>query len=67
MTNRNREWEMLGGVIAQLAYAGARPWELRVLALKGKHVSVRDMARLAARHGCDMRAPKLVPKGGQDD
>lgn len=59
MTERNREWEMLGGVIAQLAGVGARPWELRLLALKGKHVSLKDMARLAARHQCDMRAPRL--------
>ena len=60
MTERNREWEMLGSVIAQFAHVGARPWELRLLALKGKHVSLRDIARLAARHQCDMRAPRLV-------
>ena len=59
MTERNREWEMLGSVIAQLASVGARPWELRLLALKGKHVSLLDMARAAARHQCDMRAPRL--------
>lgn len=59
MTGRNREWEMLGGVIAQLASVGAKPWELRLLALKGKHVSLEDMARAAARHQCDMRAPRL--------
>ena len=59
MTDRNREWEMLGGVIAQFASVGARPWELRLLALKGKHVSLKDMARLAVRHQCDMRAPRL--------
>lgn len=57
---RNREWEILGDLIAQLASVGASPWELRLLALKGKHVSLRDIARLAARHGCDARGPRLV-------
>lgn len=40
----------------------AKPWELRWLALKGKHVSLRDLAKAAVRHQCDMQAPKLVDK-----
>lgn len=65
MNERNREWEMLGSVIAQLASVGARPWEIRLLALKGKHVTMRDMARAAYRNGCDMRAPMLIAR--EDD
>ncbi|MBR4614643.1 MAG: hypothetical protein IKO55_03470 [Kiritimatiellae bacterium] len=64
IAERNREWEMLGNLIAQLARAGATPMELRLLALKGKRVSLRDMARLAARHGCDMSAPRLISREG---
>jgi len=60
MTERNREWEMLGSVIAQFAHVGARPWELRLMALKGKHVSLRDIARLGAKYERDVRGPRLV-------
>lgn len=57
--NRNVEWEMLGATIAQFARVGARPWELRLMALKGRHVSLRDIARMAAKYEQDVRGPKL--------
>ena len=65
MEKENAEWRMLGTTIASLAVAGARPWELRLLALKGKHTSLRDIARVAARHGREMSAPRPVPREGE--
>ena len=63
--NGNVEWEMLGHLIAQFAKVGAKPWELRLLALKGGRVSMRDVARMAARHGCNAQFGRLTPKEGR--
>lgn len=56
---RNVEWELLGVTIAQFANAGAKPWELRLMALKGKYLSLRDIARMAAKYDRDVRGPRL--------
>lgn len=56
---RNVEWELLGTTIAQFAHVGAKPWELRLMALKGKHLSLRDIARMAAKYEQDVRGPRL--------
>ena len=56
---RNVEWELLGTTIAQFAHVGARPWELRLMALKGKYLSLRDIARMAAKYDQDVRGPRL--------
>ena len=56
---RNVEWELLGTTIAQFAHVGARPWELRLMALKGRYLSLRDIARMAAKYDQDVRGPRL--------
>ena len=56
---RNVEWELLGVTIAQFARVGAKPWELRLMALKGKYLSLRDIARMAAKYDRDVRGPRL--------
>jgi hypothetical protein len=61
----NVEWMILGSMISQFAEVGAKPWELRLLALKGGRASTKDFARMAVRHGCDMRGFRLVPKEGK--
>lgn len=63
--SKNTEWEMLGHLIAQFAKVGARPWELRLLAFKGGCVSMRDIAKMALKHGCDVQFGRLVPKEGE--
>lgn len=60
---RNVEWELLGVTMAQFAHAGAKPWELRLMALKGERLSFKDIARLAAKYDQDVRAPKLCGEG----
>jgi len=54
------EWMLLGNLISEFAKVGARPWELRLLALKGGRVSTKDIARLALKHQCDVKAARLV-------
>lgn len=57
--SRNTEWELLGSLISQFARAGAKPWELRMMALKGGALSMRDIARMALRHGHDVHGMRL--------
>ena len=63
---RNVEWELLGTTIAQFAHVGARPWELRLIALKGGRFSLKDYAKMALKHECDASAPMLIPKEGAE-
>ena len=56
---RNIEWELLGTTIAQFAHAGAKPWELRLMALKGGRLSMRDISRMALEYDHDVRGPRL--------
>lgn len=56
---RNIEWELLGTTIAQFAHAGAKPWELRLMALKGGHLSMRDISRMALKYDHDVRGLRL--------
>ena len=62
---KQTEWKMLTSVMNQLAYAGAKPWELRLLALKGGRVTTKDIARLAFKYKHDCGAPRLVVKDEQ--
>lgn len=62
---RNVEWELLGTTIAQFAHVGAKPWELRLMALKGGWLSMRDVARMAAKYEHDVRGPRLEVSDGQ--
>lgn len=57
--SRNVEWELLGVTIAQFANAGAKPWELRLMALKGGMLSMRDIARMAAKYDREVQGPRL--------
>lgn len=58
--SRNVEWELLGTTIAQFARAGAKPWELRLMALKGGMLSMRDIAKMASKYDHDVSGPRLV-------
>lgn len=63
---RNIEWELLGVTMAQFAHVGAKPWELRLMALKGERLSLKDISRLALKYECDVQGPRLRGEGGRD-
>lgn len=67
MMARNVEWELLGVTIAQFARVGAKPWELRLMALKGERLSFKDISRLAFKYECDVQAPRLRGEGEADE
>lgn len=62
MTKPNIEWVLVGNAISEFASVGAKPWELRLIALKGGRFSLKDYARMAVKHECDASAPMLIPK-----